>query len=62
YSKCKEKRNGPALGLGVAASLLAGVAHFMANFIGGCLCVSSIEELEETRFRRRLLFACLILS
>ncbi|GAB2277867.1 hypothetical protein Dimus_012569 [Dionaea muscipula] len=60
--KCKSTSNGGAVLLGVAASLALGVAHFMANLMGGCLCVSSIDELENSRYRRRILFACLIMS
>ncbi|GMH14406.1 hypothetical protein Nepgr_016247 [Nepenthes gracilis] len=58
-SKCKQTRN-DAFSLGVAGALFSTLAHILANVVGGCECISSVEALEKSPSKRRRMFACLI--
>lgn len=48
------------MGLGAAAFL--GVAHIIANLVGGCNCLCSQDELAKAHPNRQLSVACLILT
>ena len=51
-----------AFKLGFAAAALLAFAHVIANFLGGCHCVRSREELDVVSYNKRLAFASLVLS
>lgn len=47
---------------GLAACILLVLAHVTANFLGGCLCVVSRQDLEKSSANRQLAVASLIFS
>ncbi|WCJ20346.1 hypothetical protein M5689_002583 [Euphorbia peplus] len=51
-----------AFKLGMAAALLMLLAHIIANFFGGCLCVSSKEDFDKSSPNKQLAIASLIFS
>nr|GEY56340.1 At4G21310p-like protein [Tanacetum cinerariifolium] len=59
--ECRDPSYAP-FKLGFAAALLLVFAHVIANFLGGCHCVRSREELDVVSYNKRLAFASLVLS
>ncbi|XP_022845414.1 uncharacterized protein LOC111368424 [Olea europaea var. sylvestris] len=51
-----------AFKLGLAATVLLSVAHVIANLLGGCICITSKEELDQASPNKQLAAASLILS
>ncbi|ERM99846.1 hypothetical protein AMTRI_Chr02g216590 [Amborella trichopoda] len=51
-----------AFRLGVAAASILLLAQLIANFIGGCICISSREDLETSTANRQVAAGCLALS
>ncbi|KAF9588280.1 hypothetical protein IFM89_008697 [Coptis chinensis] len=51
-----------AFNLGLAAAFLLGLAHVMANLLGGFVCICSKDELGKSTANKQLAAACLILS
>ncbi|KAM3745096.1 hypothetical protein ACB098_06G100400 [Castanea mollissima] len=51
-----------AFKLGLGAAALLGLAHVIANLLGGCNCICSQEELEKASPSRQLSVACLIFT
>ncbi|KAG7546716.1 hypothetical protein ISN44_As12g020450 [Arabidopsis suecica] len=47
---------------GLAACILLVLAHVTANFLGGCLCVASRQDLEKSSANKQLAVASLIFS
>ncbi|KAI3441598.1 uncharacterized protein J3R85_002195 [Psidium guajava] len=60
-SACKELRS-DAFELALAATVLLALAHVASNLLGGCICICSMDELENSSSNRQLWFACLISS
>ncbi|KAK7838701.1 protein VASCULATURE COMPLEXITY AND CONNECTIVITY [Quercus suber] len=59
--ECKEPSE-QAFKLGLGAAALLGLAHVIANLLGGCNCICSQEELEKASPSRQLSVACLIFT
>ncbi|KAG9454250.1 hypothetical protein H6P81_007154 [Aristolochia fimbriata] len=59
--ECKEPSE-QAFRLGLAAAGILALAHVLATLLGGCLCICSKEELEESSVNKQLAVACLLLS
>ncbi|XP_059452266.1 protein VASCULATURE COMPLEXITY AND CONNECTIVITY-like [Corylus avellana] len=59
--ECKEPSS-QAFKLGFAAATLLGLAHVIANLLGGCNCICSQEELEKASPSRQLSLACLFFT
>nr|POE94974.1 hypothetical protein CFP56_51130 [Quercus suber] len=59
--ECKESRR-KAFKLGLASAVLLALAHVTSNLLSGCICTSSMEELERSSTNRKIWFACLISS
>jgi len=59
--ECKEPSS-QAFKLGFAAATLLGIAHIIANLLGGCNCICSQEELEKASPSRQLSLACLFFT
>ncbi|KAL5731018.1 Protein DESIGUAL 2 [Ranunculus cassubicifolius] len=51
-----------AFNLGLAAAFLLGLAHVIANLLGGFVCICSKDELDTSTANKQLAAACLILS
>ncbi|KAH7532997.1 protein VASCULATURE COMPLEXITY AND CONNECTIVITY [Ziziphus jujuba] len=51
-----------AFKLGLAAAALLGLAHIIANLLGGCNCFCSQEELQKASPNRQLSVACFIFT
>ncbi|KAK7825302.1 hypothetical protein CFP56_033558 [Quercus suber] len=51
-----------AFKLGLASAVLLALAHVTSNLLSGCVCTSSMEELERSSANRKIWFACLISS
>lgn len=51
-----------AFNYGLAACILLVLAHVTANFLGGCLCVVSRQDLEKSSANKQLAVASLIFS
>ncbi|KAA8523745.1 hypothetical protein F0562_010168 [Nyssa sinensis] len=51
-----------AFKLGLVAVVLLGLAHLLANLFGGCMCICSPEEFENSSAKRQISLACLVLS
>ncbi|XP_048232379.1 protein DESIGUAL 3-like [Ricinus communis] len=47
-----------AFKLGLAAAALLGLAHVLANLLGGCMCICSQEELQRASPNKQLSVAC----
>ncbi|XP_065873267.1 protein VASCULATURE COMPLEXITY AND CONNECTIVITY-like [Euphorbia lathyris] len=47
-----------AFKLGLAAAALLGLAHVLANLIGGCMCICSQQELQSASPNKQLSVAC----
>ncbi|KAF2285016.1 hypothetical protein GH714_035266 [Hevea brasiliensis] len=47
-----------AFKLGLAAAALLGLAHVIANLLGGCMCICSQEELQRASTNKQLSVAC----
>ncbi|KAL0306941.1 UNVERIFIED_CONTAM: hypothetical protein Sradi_6111400 [Sesamum radiatum] len=58
--ECKEPSH-DAFVLGLAAATLLGIAHVLANLLGGC-SVCTQEELEKASPSKQLSMACLIFT
>lgn len=43
-----------AFKLGLAAAILLGLAHAIANLVGGCICVRSAEEYKRLTSNKQL--------
>ncbi|KAI4334070.1 hypothetical protein L6164_018807 [Bauhinia variegata] len=48
--------------LGLGAALLLGLAHVIANLLGGCNCICSQDEFQKASPNRQVSVACLILT
>uniref|UniRef100_A0A1D1Y6U7 Choline dehydrogenase n=1 Tax=Anthurium amnicola TaxID=1678845 RepID=A0A1D1Y6U7_9ARAE len=59
--ECKEPSH-QAYKLGLAAAILLGFAHVVANLLGGCKCICSKEELDRSSPNRQFAAATLIIS
>ncbi|KAG8640682.1 uncharacterized protein LOC122721558 [Manihot esculenta] len=59
--ECKEPSK-DAFKLGLAAAALLGVAHVLANLLGGCMCVCSQDQTQRDSPTRQLSTACYIFS
>ncbi|XP_030932320.1 protein VASCULATURE COMPLEXITY AND CONNECTIVITY-like [Quercus robur] len=59
--ECKDPSE-QAFKLGFGAAALLGLAHVIANLLGGCNCICSQEELEKASPSRQLSVACLIFT
>ncbi|XP_059450882.1 protein VASCULATURE COMPLEXITY AND CONNECTIVITY-like [Corylus avellana] len=55
--ECKEPSS-QAFKLGLAAASLLGLAHIIANLLGGCNCICTREEFGKASPRRQLSVAC----
>ncbi|KAH8484172.1 hypothetical protein H0E87_028559 [Populus deltoides] len=51
-----------AFKLGLAAAGVLGLAHVIANLLGGCMCICSQEELQRASPNRQLSVACFLLT
>ncbi|KAK9155905.1 hypothetical protein Sjap_003385 [Stephania japonica] len=51
-----------AFKLGVAAIVLLGLAHVVANLFGGFVCICSRDELDRASANKQLATSCLVLS
>ncbi|OAY35163.1 uncharacterized protein LOC110628735 [Manihot esculenta] len=51
-----------AFKLGLAAAAMLGVAHVIANLLGGCMCICSQEELQRASPNKQLSVACFFFS
>lgn len=51
-----------AFNLGLSAAFLLGLAHVIANLLGGFVCICSKDELDRATANKQLAAACLILS
>ncbi|XP_039171217.1 uncharacterized protein LOC104448357 isoform X2 [Eucalyptus grandis] len=58
---CKELRN-HSFELALAATVLLALAHVSSNLLGGCICICSVDEIEQSSSNRQLWFACLVSS
>ncbi|CAA7409056.1 unnamed protein product [Spirodela intermedia] len=61
FFECKEPSH-EAYRLGLAAAALLGVAHVVANLLGGCNCICSKEEMGRSSAGRKLASGALIVS
>ncbi|CAK7355368.1 unnamed protein product [Dovyalis caffra] len=59
--ECKEPSQ-DAFKLGLAAAGILGIAHVIANLLGGCMCICSQEELQRASPNRQLAVACFLFS
>ncbi|KAJ9170117.1 hypothetical protein P3X46_018248 [Hevea brasiliensis] len=59
--ECKEPSH-DAFTLGLAAAALLGIAHVIANLLGGCICICSQEQLQRASPNKQLSVACFIFS
>ncbi|KAI4322577.1 hypothetical protein L6164_022255 [Bauhinia variegata] len=59
--ECREPSH-QAFMLGLGAALLLGLAHVLANLLGGCNCICSQDELQKASPNRQISVACLILT
>ncbi|XP_057451033.1 protein VASCULATURE COMPLEXITY AND CONNECTIVITY-like [Lotus japonicus] len=59
--ECREPSH-QAFMLGLGAAVLLGLAHAIANLLGGCSCICSQQEFEKAAPSRQLSVACLILT
>nr|ACU19245.1 unknown [Glycine max] len=59
--ECREPSH-QAFMLGLGAAVLLGLAHAIANLLGGCNCICSQQEFEKASSNRQLSTACLILT
>ncbi|XVE87869.1 hypothetical protein DITRI_Ditri19aG0023000 [Diplodiscus trichospermus] len=48
--------------LGLAATILLGLAHIIGNLLGGCVCIWSKEDLDRATANKQLAVASLIFS
>jgi len=51
-----------AFKLGLAAAGVLGLAHVIANLLGGCMCICSQEELQRASPNRQLSVACFLFT
>ncbi|KAF6173952.1 hypothetical protein GIB67_039903 [Kingdonia uniflora] len=51
-----------AFKLGLTAAILLGLAHVIANFLGGFVCICSKDELDRSSANKQLAAASLVLS
>ncbi|KAF9663307.1 hypothetical protein SADUNF_Sadunf17G0026600 [Salix dunnii] len=51
-----------AFKLGLAAAGILGLAHVIANLLGGCMCICSQEQLQKASPNRQLSVACFIFT
>ncbi|KAB5515956.1 hypothetical protein DKX38_026604 [Salix brachista] len=51
-----------AFKLGLAAAGILGLAHVIANLLGGCMCICSQEQLQKASPHRQLSVACFIFT
>ncbi|KAB5548360.1 hypothetical protein DKX38_011766 [Salix brachista] len=51
-----------AFKLGLAAAGILGLPHVIANFLGGCVCICSQEDLQRASPHRQLSVACFLFS
>lgn len=61
FLECKEPVH-EAYRLGLAAAILLGLAHVIANLVGGCICICSKEEFDRSSANKQLAAGTLILS
>jgi len=47
---------------GLVAAVLLGLAHAIANMLGGCNCICSQQEFEKASSNTQISTACLILT
>ncbi|XP_043687399.1 uncharacterized protein LOC122638601 [Telopea speciosissima] len=59
--ECREPSHG-AFKLGVAAASILALAHVIANFLGGCMCICSKDEFKRASGNRQLAVICLFVS
>ncbi|KAI5582821.1 hypothetical protein POPTR_007G119600v4 [Populus trichocarpa] len=59
--ECREPSE-DAFKLGLAAAGILVLAHVIANFLGGCMCICSQEELQRASPHRQLSVACFLFS
>ncbi|BAT90244.1 hypothetical protein LR48_Vigan08g126300 [Vigna angularis] len=59
--ECREPSH-RAFMLGLVAAVLLGLAHAIANMLGGCNCICSQQEFEKASSNRQISTACLILT
>ncbi|KAL0000977.1 hypothetical protein SO802_014758 [Lithocarpus litseifolius] len=59
--ECMESRR-EAFKLGLASAVLLSLAHVTSILLSGCICTSSMEELERSSANRKIWFACLVCS
>ncbi|KAL2328315.1 hypothetical protein Fmac_021742 [Flemingia macrophylla] len=59
--ECREPSH-QAFMLGLGAAVLLGLAHAIANLLGGCNCICSQQEFEKASSNRQISTACLILT
>ncbi|XP_022140603.1 uncharacterized protein LOC111011214 isoform X2 [Momordica charantia] len=59
--ECREPSE-QAFKLGLGAAGLLGLAHIIANLLGGCNCICSQEEIQKSPPNRQLSLACLIFT
>ncbi|KAM1347757.1 hypothetical protein ACFX2H_036646 [Malus domestica] len=59
--ECKDQSY-QAFKLGLAAAVILAVAHVAGNLIGGCICIRSREDYQETTANKQLAVGFLILS
>ncbi|KAK7342156.1 hypothetical protein VNO80_25099 [Phaseolus coccineus] len=59
--ECREPSH-QAFMLGLVAAVLLGLAHAIANMLGGCNCICSQQEFEKASSNRQISTACLILT
>jgi hypothetical protein len=48
--------------LGLGASILLALAHAIAHFLGGCICIKSKEEYKRATSNKQLAMTFLIFS
>ncbi|XP_042490162.1 uncharacterized protein LOC122070120 [Macadamia integrifolia] len=59
--ECREPSHG-AFKLALAAASILGLAHVIANLLGGCNCICSKDEFERASANRQLAVICLFVS
>jgi len=59
--ECREPSH-QAFMFGLVAAVLLGLAHAIANMLGGCNCICSQQEFEKASSNTQISTACLILT
>ncbi|KAJ4813288.1 hypothetical protein LUZ62_025854 [Rhynchospora pubera] len=61
FIECKEPVH-QAYRLGIAAATLLALSHFIANLLGGCMCICSRDDLDRSSANRQMAAITMVIS